>query len=147
MLKIEQMKESSVLAAAELEQENFSEPWSAQAFLDEIESENALYLTAFDDDKLIGICGMIISCDEADVMNISVRKSYRRQGVADRMLDELLLLGRKRGVKAFTLEVRKSNEAAIRLYEKKGFVFEGFRPGFYRKPTEDAAIYWLRDEI
>ena len=144
MLRIEPMMDAVLDAAAELEKDNFSDPWTAQSFREELENENAIYLTAFDGDKLVGICGMIISLDEANVMNVSVRKEYRRQGIADKMLDELLLLGQKRGVNAFTLEVRKSNEAAIRLYEKKGFVFEGIRPSFYRNPTEDAAIYWLR---
>ena len=48
------------------------------------------------------------------------------------------------GVKAFTLEVRVSNEAAIHMYEKVGFVSEGIRPGFYEKPAEDAMIMWKR---
>lgn len=145
MLTIVRMTPEITEAAAELEKENFTTPWSAQAFLEELANENAVYLTAFAEDCLVGVCGMIISYDEADIMNVSVRQNWRRQGIAEQMLEQLLAIGRERGVKAFTLEVRKSNDAAIRLYEKAGFVYEGVRPRFYTNPTEDAAIYWLRD--
>ena len=52
--------------------------------------------------------------------------------------------GNREGVSAYTLEVRISNEAAIHMYEKLGFVSEGIRPNFYEKPTEDAMIMWKR---
>ena len=56
------------------------------------------------------------------------------------------MAGRQAGLHAFTLEVRRSNRAARRLYEKFGFVSEGIRPGFYDQPKEDAEILWLREE-
>ncbi len=145
MIRIERMTDAAAPEAAELEKENFTEPWSAQAFCEELRNGNAVYLTAYEEDLLVGVCGMIISYDEADVMNVSVRNTHRRQGIAEQMLKELLVIGRERGVKNFTLEVRSGNGAAIHLYEKLGFVFEGIRPRFYRNPTEDAAIYWLRE--
>ncbi len=52
--------------------------------------------------------------------------------------------GDREGVTAYTLEVRVSNEAAIQMYRKLGFVSEGIRPGFYEKPVEDAMIMWKR---
>lgn len=60
------------------------------------------------------------------------------------MLSELLKRGKCMGIEAFTLEVRKSNEAAIHLYEKAGFVTEGVRKNFYEKPVEDGLIMWKR---
>ena len=60
------------------------------------------------------------------------------------MLLKLMEEGYRMGVEAFTLEVRKSNEAAIHLYEKLGFVTEGIRKNFYEEPTEDALIMWKR---
>ena len=60
------------------------------------------------------------------------------------MLLELIRQGEEMGIADFTLEVRKSNAAAIHLYEKAGFRSEGIRPGFYDKPKEDAVIMWRR---
>ncbi len=146
MLRIEHMTSESAVLAAELEKENFSTPWSVQSFLEELENDNAVFLTAFEGDCLVGVCGMVICLDEADIMNVSVRMDRRRQGIAEKLLTEILFIGRARGVKHFTLEVRKNNVPAIQLYEKMGFVFEGIRPRFYTNPTEDAAIYWLRND-
>lgn len=144
MFSIEYMTPETATLAAELEKENFTTPWSEQSFLDELSNENAVFLTAMKGDCLVGVCGMIISFDEADIMNVSVRKANRRQGIAEALLNQIMQIGRERGVKDFTLEVRKNNAPAISLYEKAGFVFEGIRPKFYSNPTEDAAIYWLR---
>ena len=60
------------------------------------------------------------------------------------MLEALIKAGENCGIKEFTLEVRVSNEAAIRVYEKLGFVSEGIRPKFYEDPVEDAMIMWKR---
>ena len=62
------------------------------------------------------------------------------------MLRELISRGEAEHVEAFTLEVRVSNEAAIHVYEKFGFVSEGIRPRFYERPVEDANIMWRRNE-
>lgn len=144
MFEIDFMVPETAALAAELEKENFTAPWSEQAFLEELTNKDAVFLTAMQGNCLVGVCGMIISFDEADIMNVSVRKENRRQGIAEALLDKIMQIGRERGVQHFTLEVRKNNTPAIRLYEKIGFVCEGIRPGFYSNPTEDAAIYWLR---
>lgn len=141
---IRRMEEKDTPAAAALEKENFSEPWSENAFREELSNENALYLVAYEGEALLGVCGYVSSCNEADVMNVSVRKNMRRKGIASAMMDELIKRGREKGMVAFTLEVRIGNVAARTLYEKKGFKEEGIRPRFYSNPTEDAVIYWLR---
>ena len=63
------------------------------------------------------------------------------------MLKQLLERGRGIDIADYTLEVRKGNEAAIKLYQKAGFKSEGIRPGFYDEPKEDAEIFWKRKEI
>ena len=147
MFVTEIMNRKNVEGIAELEKENFSDGWSLNSLKEEIGNPNAFYRAVRDDEKnlIIGCAGMIISFDGADIMNVSVKNEYRRKGIADGLMDALLDEGRKRGVKEFTLEVREGNEPARRLYEKKGFVFEGIRPDFYSNPRENAAIYWLRE--
>lgn len=146
MIVIEKMNPDNVSGVANLEKENFTDGWSEQSLREEIDNPYAIYLVAKDDEKdlVVGAAGIIISIDTADVMNVSVKSDYRRKAIAKRLLNELIALGKEAGVSAFTLEVRKGNEAARALYEKAGFVNEGIRPNFYDNPKEDAVIYWLR---
>lgn len=139
---IEKMGMSDVPRVTELERQIFSMPWSAQSFETSLRSKDVLYLTAKADGALAGYCGFFQSFDEADIMNVAVREKFRGQGIAYRMLRELMELGRDRGILRYTLEVRAGNKTAIHLYEKLGFKSVGIRKGFYEKPREDAVIMW-----
>ena len=90
---------------------------------------------------------MTLLGDEGDIDKVMVAEPFRGRGIGKALVEELLREGACRGAEAFTLEVRKSNLAAIRLYEQAGFVAEGVRPRFYEKPTEDALIMWRRPTI
>lgn len=148
MFVTEKMNETNVEGIAELEKENFSDGWSLKSLKEEINNPDACYYAVRDDENnmVVAAAGMIISIDNADIMNVSVKEEYRRKGLASKLLDALFEEGKKRGVKDFTLEVRENNHAARKLYEKKGFVFEGIRPNFYSNPAEGGAIYWLREK-
>ena len=74
------------------------------------------------------------------MMNIAVHPDFRRQGIAERLVDTLIRELRKLDSRCLTLEVRASNEPAKNLYEKLGFVQIGKRPNYYRNPKEDALI-------
>lgn len=153
-LRIVPLQEEHIEALAALEQEVFSQPWSERAFRELLTRDYCHYLVAElaeegDGEEKgaghpVGMAGMLILSGEGDIDKVMVAPDVRRLGIADRLLKELLQSGRQQGVTEFTLEVRKSNEAAIRLYEKNGFVQEGVRPRFYEKPVEDALILWNR---
>ncbi|MBE5886794.1 MAG: ribosomal-protein-alanine N-acetyltransferase [Lachnospiraceae bacterium] len=143
---IRAMEMRDIEAVVILEAENFSEPWSANSFIEEIRKETSLYIVAYEGETLVGICGLVTSFDEGEVLNVSVAKEYRKQGIAYQMLQHLLNEGESKGIKHFTLEVREGNVPARTLYEKLGFVCEGIRPNFYRNPAENAAIYWLHKD-
>lgn len=143
---IRAMEMRDIEAVAILEAENFSEPWSTNSFIEEIRKETSLYIVAYEGETLVGICGLVTSFDEGEVLNVSVAKEYRKQGIAYQMLQHLLNEGERKGIKHFTLEVREGNVPARTLYEKLGFVCEGIRPNFYRNPEENAAIYWLHKD-
>ncbi|MBQ7425005.1 MAG: GNAT family N-acetyltransferase, partial [Lachnospiraceae bacterium] len=83
---------------------------------------------------------------DGEITNVSVSGDVRRQGVAYKMLRQLLERGAGIGIQDFTLEVRATNTPAVRLYEKLGFKSEGRRPGFYDEPKDDAVIYWKRKD-
>ena len=84
---------------------------------------------------------------EGDISNVAVYEKYRNNSIATQLLTKLLELGTEQyGILAFTLEVRSQNAAALRLYEKLGFLSEGIRPNFYERPKDDAVIMWKRNE-
>lgn len=143
-VQIRKMTEEDVPRVAELEASNFSMPWSENAFRERLQNKDALYMVAESNEKILGVCGLMESFGEADICNVSVDKSCQNQGIATLMLDALMEEGQKRGITAFTLEVRVGNASAIHLYEKLGFVKEGIRPNFYERPKEDALIMWKR---
>lgn len=144
MIEYREMTEEDVPFISRLEEETFSMPWSAASFLQMIEKEDARYYVAEEDGKLLGGCGLLLIAGEGNITNVVVAPEARRRGVATGMLTHLLAVGNREGLTAYTLEVRVSNQAAIGLYEKLGFVSEGIRPNFYEKPTEDAMIMWKR---
>ena len=109
-----------------------------------VQDENSLYYVAEEGNRIVGSLGVTNVLSEGNINNVVVDESYRGQGIATRMMDLLFEEGEKMGIVDYTLEVRVSNEAAIALYEKMGFVSEGIRPRFYEKPVEDAMIMWRR---
>lgn len=141
---IRPLEKADAAFLAELDRETFSLPWSVTEFEKLATREYCTYFVAEADGKIVGCAGYVLLCGEADIDKVVVEESFRGQGIASDLLRTLLEFGERHGAEAFTLEVRVSNEPAIRLYEKYGFVTEGIRPGYYEKPTEDARIMWRR---
>ena len=141
MIEIIQMNESHVSAVAELERQNFSEPWPEIAVRSELTNKLALWLVAVEDGVVAGYVGSQTVLQEADMMNIAVADTHRRRGIARMLVEELI---RQLDAYQLTLEVRASNAPAIALYEKLGFQQVGLRKNYYHKPKEDALI--LRKE-
>ncbi|MDE6531800.1 MAG: ribosomal protein S18-alanine N-acetyltransferase [Lachnospiraceae bacterium] len=142
MMLIRQMQPDDLEQAAALEAQNFSRPWSKEAFADALEKDYYQYLVAVDEEsqRIFGMCGLIRTLEEGGITNVVVSENARNQGIGYRMLTELMRRAEREGVREYTLEVRKSNAPAIALYRKLGFVEEGIRPAFYDMPVEDAVI-------
>ena len=135
------MDASHVEAVAKIEQICFSDPWSLNSVKGELTNSLSLWIVAVDGDRVVGYVGSQTVQEEADMMNLAVLPEYRRQGVAGRLIRELIA---NLDAKSLTLEVRQSNLPAISLYEKMGFIQVGLRPNYYRNPKENAII--LRKE-
>jgi len=144
MIKISNMQSIHVSQVAALEKLCFSEPWSENSVAGELSNPLSLWLVAVDGDCVAGYVGSQSVMGETDMMNIAVAPNYRRQGVAAALIGELVRRLKDKGNHCLTLEVRASNDAAIKLYEKLGFARIGRRPNYYRSPKEDALI--LRKE-
>ena len=143
-ITIRKLKESDIAELARIERESFSRPWSEESFRELLTLDYARYLVAEADGEIAGSAGMRVVYGEGDIDNVVVDRKYRGNGIAKALVSELIALGESEGIKEFTLEVRVSNAAAIRVYENAGFTSAGVRPRFYEDPVEDALIMWRR---
>lgn len=140
MIRLEKMARCHVAQVAELEKICFSAPWSENSVASELTNPLSLWLVATDGETVAGYIGSQSVEGEADMMNVAVHPDYRRQGVGEMLVDGLVEALKEKGVHSLSLEVRRSNQSAIRLYEKTGFAQAGLRRNYYRNPKEDALI-------
>lgn len=139
-LHIEYMTAEHIDQIAQLEKQCFSTPWSSQALRQELEVDNAVFLTALYDNNVVGYVGMHNNLGEGYITNIAVDKQYRRKSIGQQLILALFDYAADNNMQFISLEVRVSNNAAISLYEKLGFEKLGIRKSFYSHPTEDALI-------
>jgi [ribosomal protein S18]-alanine N-acetyltransferase len=124
-----------------IEEASFTTPWPPHAYRSEIETNRlAQYIVARVGGEVVAYAGMWMMVDEAHVTTFAVHPRWRRQRIGERLLLTLLDLARGRRAREATLEVRLSNLAARRLYEKYGFRPVGLRPRYYSDDNEDALI-------
>jgi ribosomal-protein-alanine N-acetyltransferase len=135
-------------AIEQIERDSYPTPWSRSMFAGELAKPSSLSLGAFDSESGVLVGYLVISryVDAWHVMNVAVMPSYRRRGVARALLDRLFEVTASDERRGYTLEVRVSNEGAIKLYEAMGFVSRGVRRGYYTDNREDALIMW-RDPV
>ena len=144
-MRIVTMQLEHVAFVAEMERQCFSDPWSEKSVASELNNPLSLWLIAEVDGVVAGYVGSQTVLDSADMMNLAVSQSFRRQGIGERLVNCLVEALKEKGVKTLLLEVRVSNEPAKELYQKLGFEIVGKRPRYYEKPREDALI--LRKEL
>jgi len=137
------MTKEDVASVLALEKECFSSPWSEQNLIEETENPTAMFLVAEEEGKIVGYVGSNNISGEVFITDIAVTNNSRRMGVASALLECLIERCINKKALYLTLEVRKSNIAAIKLYSKFGFECVGERKDFYSSPTENALIYTL----
>ena len=131
-----------------IEQRSYPTPWSRSMFAGELAKPSSICLGAFDAESqaLIGYAIVSRYVDAWHVMNLAVAPEHRRRGVGMALLERLFEVTAGDAQRGYTLEVRVSNDAAIRLYERAGFRSRGIRRGYYTDNREDALIMW-RDPV
>ena len=125
---IEDMKISDL---DNLDISNFDDFWNIDILKDELTSETSQFICAKYENKIVGFAGIKIVLDEADIMNIAVKKDYRRQGIATLLLNHILNICKEKNIKTINLEVNEENFSAISLYQKFGFEECGRRKQYY----------------
>jgi ribosomal-protein-alanine N-acetyltransferase len=115
-------------------------------FAGELAKPASLCLGAFEGEQLAGYLIISRYVDAWHVMNIAVAPQFRRRGIATALLERLFELTEDGSRRGYTLEVRVSNDGAIKLYERLGFTGRGIRRGYYTDNREDALIMWSDPE-
>lgn len=146
-LRIGRATGSDDLKAVELLQHmTFTSPWGADAIRWELENTDVarLYTAREPGGGLVAYCACWVVFDELHINSFAVDPSWRRRGIARTLLRRVMEESAAAGVRSATLEVRRSNDAARRLYESLGFTVEATRRDYYQEPREDALILWNR---
>ena len=125
-----------------IEAATFARPWTREDFVKEMTTNAcARYLVAEKDGAVIGYAGAWIVLDEAHITNVAVAEEWRGRGIGRQLTAALMQYAANLGVVYATLEVRKSNEKARRLYQSLGFEYVGVRKRYYEDNGEDALLY------
>jgi ribosomal-protein-alanine N-acetyltransferase len=153
--------EEDIEQAIEIENEAFSTMLPPTNYERELKNDLAFYIVAYDDQQvidiidkerelggrypIIGMAGFWLMAGEAHIVNIAVRQAYRRRGIGELLLIKLINLALEKGANIITLEVRKTNIEAQKLYNTYGFKPQGIRLGYYMDDREDAVIMTTDD--
>jgi ribosomal-protein-alanine N-acetyltransferase len=148
-VRIERVTDAQDLdAIAALEAESFTNPWSRETLEWELQNSDVtfIYVLRLDEGTVAAFCVCWIIFDELHINTVAVAPAERRRGLATKLLKHVMAEAARRQVVRATLEVRASNTAALKLYERLGFRVTATRPHYYSKPDEDALILW-RDAL
>jgi [ribosomal protein S18]-alanine N-acetyltransferase len=143
---IEEMTVQDMEQIMAIEKVSFPTPWSENMFRKELKvSMSRNFVARIESEggkELIGYMNYWIYAGESHLNNIAVRRDYRRKGIASKLMAEMIRKSLKEGAAWGTLEVRRTNGAAVRLYERYGYTLKGVRPNYYDDTKEDGLIMW-----
>jgi len=169
-VRIEQMAIRHISAVMAIDEQGYGDPWPTTTWYKEMGDPGRLHLVAITDkeaggdneagdneagdkgggdsnsrgERVVGHAGLLYLVGMAHVSNVAIDPEYQHQGIATRLLIELLDRARAHGSVAVTLEARAANKRAHRLYSRLGFQPLGITPDYYTKPAEDALVMSIR---
>ena len=146
--QIRAMTSEDLPAVVEIEQVAFRHPWSTELLRRELTHDWSTILLAEQPNaigvsELLGFSIFWLVHNELHILNVATAPRHRRRGVARSLLNETLRRARLRGCSMATLEVRRSNQPALSLYQSLGFRAVGVRPNYYADEGEDAIVMVL----
>lgn len=125
---------------------SFPTPWPRDAFLYELKRNRGSlawvgeWINPDGEAEVVASIVIWLVLDEAHIATLAVKPGYRQRGIANKLLAKSLIECAKRGAQQATLEVRTSNQAAQKLYQKFGFEVVGMRKNYYKDTHEDAVL-------
>lgn len=142
--QVREMEIHDLLNVGKVEAATYANPWPQDIFFRElVENTHAHYFVAMLDDEVIGYGGMWLVVDDVQITNIAIHPSYRGHKYGEKLFQKMVDYGLQHGMKRLSLEVRESNVAAQRMYEKFGLVRAGIRKNYYTDDGEDAVVMWV----
>lgn len=162
--KIRPLEKTDLASVLEIQTECRLSAWTLEDYQKEIERSDAIALAAeVRDEKTVGFAVVRLLLDDsktlsetleksadeekkyvsAEIYNIAVRESFQKKGVGQRIFDKIKSVLKEKNVEELWLEVRESNEQAVKFYCKNGFAEQFVRRNYYRHPTENARIFKL----
>ena len=138
------LSEAELDQVVSIEKASFSNPWTREMYVRELQNPDVsfLYVLRMPEHGIVAFCSFWLILDEIHINNVAVLGEFRGHGVGTALLEYVIQAAANRGAERATLEVRRSNAAARRLYERLGFEVAATRPNYYVSPTEDALILW-----
>lgn len=137
---IRKLNENDVESIYNVECSCFSHAWEKQVLLGTLRQNSYHFFGCFENDKILGYGSVTIVADESYVNRIAVVPEFRKKGIGKLLLASLISTAKENNASFISLEVRKSNTVAIKLYSDSGFEIVGERKNFYDNPKEDALI-------
>lgn len=140
---IRDMTVEDVDAVLEIDKLSFPTAWARASYLLDLSNPNCFYLVVERERKVVGYGGMWVIKEEAHITTVAIYPDFRRQGLAQQLLKEMIGVAIERGAQMMTLEVRTANYLARRLYESYGFTPIGQVKHYYLDTGEDALVMSL----
>lgn len=136
------MAEADLEAVLRIEREVHAHPWTLGNFSDALRSKYECKVYASETGEMLGYAVQMLAVDEAELLDIAIAAQHQRQGWGHKLLEEMMVLARRHGMRRMVLEVRASNVAAIGLYRRAGFADIGLRRDYYpaKNGREDAIL-------
>ena len=144
MIEVYKMSLTDLESIKEILVSDFDDFWNYSILKDELSNANSYYLVAKSDNEILGFAGIKYVLNDADIMNIVVKKSKRKSGIGSLLLKNIIELCKKLNVSTLFLEVNEKNLPAISLYKKFGFEEVGFRKNYYK---ENNAIVMKKENL
>lgn len=147
-LRLRRMTPADLDRVVAIEKDGFAHPWSRELVERELAHAWSRIVLAVEDgpdgqERILGFVIYWVVHDEIHVLNVATAPEARRRGVGRALMDAAADEGRRRGATLVTLEVRRSNAAALALYRALGYRQVGVRPGYYAEEREDAIVMVL----
>lgn len=124
----------------QIEKQSFTLPWSRESYLGELKNSFATYLVCDCGGEIAGYGGIWVVFEEAHITNVAVALDFRQAGIGTAIMEELEKTAREKKALRVLLEVRPSNQAALKVYQNLDYIPTGMRKHYYSDNNEDAII-------
>ncbi|HMK55328.1 MAG TPA: ribosomal protein S18-alanine N-acetyltransferase [Dissulfurispiraceae bacterium] len=142
-VSLRDMRPEDVPDVAEIERSSFSTPWSEHSIYSEVYGKYSIARVAVLDDRIVGYVMARLILEEGHLMDLAVHPAFRARGIAKMLMEDVIKGLHFNRCRVFFLEVRASNDTALKLYADIGFNVVGTRKNYYKDPVEDAFVMML----